>query len=303
MNRLSDRSEWGMEPLQRDLTVSELSKRSGVPLPTIKFYIREGLLPGPRKARGTRAHYTARHLHRLELVKKIQSEGNMPLAKIREILSMIDEGEKKTPATRVADRETARNEIITAAISVFRNKGYEKATIADIVDAARIVRSTFYSNFQNKKELFIESIKQIMLREMDQGPPGGPEEVHGEQEILEVFDRHAMAYYNANPLWIDMVDLLRTEASKDPEGFSEKLDEVVRLKIRLLKKGIEKGIRKGLFRRVNATIVAVMLLGLQDYHGSIGKEDDGGSPRKRYEEVKDVLLYGILKRSSTQEKR
>ena len=286
-----------MELQEKDMTISELSRLSGLPLSTIKFYIREELIPGPRKTRGTRAYYSAKHLHRLELIKKIQSEGSMPLAKIREIMNMIEKGEKGAEGGRAAEKSALiRREIIQSAIPVFRKKGYEKATIADIVDAAGIGRSTFYSAFKNKKELFVECIKEIIFLEMEKGEWDDTDVVKDEKDILEVFDRHAMAYYNVNPMWIDMVNLLRAAAINDPEEFTEKLDEVIHLKISMLKRAIETGIKRGLFRRINATLMAVMLLGLQDYNDYIMKENQDEALRKQYEEAKEIILYGILKK-------
>jgi len=281
----------------QDMTISELSRLSGLPLSTIKFYIREELIPGPRKTRGTRAYYSARHLHRLELIKKIRSEGNMSLAKIREIMDLIEQGEKGAEGGRAAEKSAlVKQEIIQAAIPVFRKKGYEKATIADIVEAARIGRSTFYGAFRNKKDLFIECIKQIIFLEMEKGEEDGRMAVKDEKDILEVFDRHAMAYYNVNPMWIDMVNLLRAAAINDPEEFTDKLDEVIHLKISMLERAIENGIKRGLFRRINATLMAVMLLGLQDYHDYIRKKSREDPLRKQYDEAKEIILYGILKK-------
>ena len=277
------------------MTISELSGLSRIPPSTIKFYIRQSLLPRPRKKRGTKAYYDDRHLHRLRLIKKIQAEGNMPLSKIREVLDLIEEGPRDPGGTAEAGAKDVRAEILSSATDVFRQKGYERATIADIVGAARIGRSTFYKHFRNKKDLFVECIKGIIFSEMRRGPDEEAS-IRDEQDILEVFDRHARAYCNANPLWIDMVNLLRAAAINEPREFVESLDEVIHLKIRLLKKGLEKGIRRGLFREVNTTLMAVMLLGLQDYHDYLSRERDGQDVSRQYEEAKDIILYGILRR-------
>jgi len=286
----------GMEEPRRSMTISELSSLAAIPLSTIKFYIRQSLLPGPRKTRGTKAYYDSTHLHRLRLIKKIQTEGNLPLSKIKEILDMIEDSEEGGDRVRAADNETTKNEIITSAINVFREKGYEKATIADFVVAARIGRSTFYKHFKDKKDLFIESVKQIMFSEVQKGEPDEIEEIRDEEDILRVFNRNARAYHNANPLWIDMVNLLRAAAINDPEEFAEKLDEVIHLKIRLLERALEKGIQRGLFREMNPTLMAVMLLGLQDYHDYLARVMDGKTLEEKYDEVTDIILYGIMKR-------
>lgn len=285
-----------MEEARKAMTISELSSLSDIPLSTIKFYIRESLVPGPKKTRGTRAYYDEAHLHRLRLIKKIQTEGNLPLSKVKEIIGMIEDGERTRGRDRTEDSAAAKSEIVTSAIQVFREKGYEKATIADMVAAARIGRSTFYKHFRDKKGLFIECVKQIIFKEMKKGEPDEVDEVRDEEDILRVFDRHAKAYYNVNPLWIDMVNQLRAAAINEPQEFAGELDEVIHLKISLLKRGLEKGIQRGLFREINPTLMAVMLLGLQDYHDYLSRDTDGKSLEERYDEATDIILYGILKR-------
>ncbi len=276
------------------MTVSELASLSAIPLSTIKFYIREHLIPRPKKTRGTRAYYDSRHLNRLKLIKKIQAEGNLPLAKIREIIGLIDEGDTAEAGSRSG--ASGKDEIVTAAIAVFREKGFEKTTIADIVAAAQIGRSTFYSNFKNKKDLLLECIRPIIFGEMQRGDADELDGIRDEKDILNIFDKRAKAYFNVNPLWVDMVRVLRTAAIDDPEEFADSLDEVLHLKIDLLKRGLEKGIRHGLFREINATLMTVMLLGLQDYHGYLSKDQNDRTLEELYDDAKDIILYGILKR-------
>jgi hypothetical protein len=64
----------------------------------------------------------------------------------------------------------------------------------------------------------------------------------------------------------------------------------------MLKRGIENNIERGMFREINATLVAVMLLGLQDYRDYLLKDMDEQAMDILYEDVKDVILYGIIKK-------
>ncbi len=280
-----------MEQNKNSMPISELSNMSGIPVSTIKFYIRKGLLYKPEKTRGTKAYYNSKHLNRLKLIKKIQQEGSMPLDKILEVISMIDENENSDVPNKTISSSDIKAEIIKAAISVFRSKGYEKATIADLVDAARIGRSTFYKHFQNKQDLFIACIKKIIFSEMKKFDM---QDIQDEMDIIEVFDKYAKAYYNVNPLWIEMGNLLRAAAINDPDEFADKLEEVTHLKIDRLKRGLENGIKNGLFRQINATLMACMILGMQDYANYISKDQKGKTFVQLYEEGKDIILYGIL---------
>jgi DNA-binding transcriptional MerR regulator len=71
--------------------MSELSQRSGVPVPTIKFYLREGLLPAGESAGATRAHYDEEHVRRLRLVRALAEIGGMRLEDVRRVLAAVDD--------------------------------------------------------------------------------------------------------------------------------------------------------------------------------------------------------------------
>lgn len=70
-----------------ELSIEELAERVGVPVRTIRFYISEGLLPGP-EGRGRAATYGEGHLVRLRLVRRL-AEQHVPLADIGERLSEL----------------------------------------------------------------------------------------------------------------------------------------------------------------------------------------------------------------------
>jgi DNA-binding transcriptional MerR regulator len=73
------------------MRLAELSGRSGVATATIKYYLREGLLPAGRRVSATRADYDEGHLRRLRLVRAMIQVGRMPVAKAREVLAALDD--------------------------------------------------------------------------------------------------------------------------------------------------------------------------------------------------------------------
>jgi DNA-binding transcriptional MerR regulator len=72
------------------MKISELCERSGVPLPTIKFYIREGLLPAGRRTAKNQADYSEEHLERLMLVRALRDDAGLPIATIANALKAAD---------------------------------------------------------------------------------------------------------------------------------------------------------------------------------------------------------------------
>lgn len=79
------------------MKMSELSRASGVPVPTIKFYLRERLLPAGRATAATQAQYDDEHLRRLSLIRALVDVGRLPLAAVRDVLAVVDAGSQATP--------------------------------------------------------------------------------------------------------------------------------------------------------------------------------------------------------------
>ena len=73
------------------MRISELSAESGVPIATIKYYLREGLLPPGEQTAATRAEYDRSHLRRLRLIRALLEVGRLPLATIRTIITAVED--------------------------------------------------------------------------------------------------------------------------------------------------------------------------------------------------------------------
>ncbi|MFE9422068.1 MerR family transcriptional regulator [Kitasatospora sp. NPDC006697] len=72
------------------MRIGELSKRTGVPVPTIKYYLREGLLPAGELTSHNQAQYTEEHLRRLRLIRAMTEAGKLSVAAAREVLQAVD---------------------------------------------------------------------------------------------------------------------------------------------------------------------------------------------------------------------
>ena len=72
------------------MRISELSRASGVPIPTIKFYLREGLLPSGQRSAPNQASYGEEHLRRPRLIRVLVEVGGLTLASVRRVLETVD---------------------------------------------------------------------------------------------------------------------------------------------------------------------------------------------------------------------
>src|SRR5215218_9481436 len=73
------------------MRISELSRVSGVPVATIKYYLREGLLPAGVPTSATSADYDERHVDRLSLIRALVDVGRLPIARVREVVTALDQ--------------------------------------------------------------------------------------------------------------------------------------------------------------------------------------------------------------------
>jgi DNA-binding transcriptional MerR regulator len=73
------------------MRISELSRLSGVSVSSIKYYLREGLLPAGRQTAATQAEYDEQHLRRLRLIRVLTGVRGLPVSTTRDVLDALAE--------------------------------------------------------------------------------------------------------------------------------------------------------------------------------------------------------------------
>ena len=71
------------------MRMAELARRSELSVPTIKYYLREGLLQQGRRTSVNQAVYSDAHLKRLHLVRALTAVAGLPLSKVREVVEAV----------------------------------------------------------------------------------------------------------------------------------------------------------------------------------------------------------------------
>ena len=71
------------------MRIGELSERTGVPAATIKYYLREQLLPPGRHGEGNVVDYGQAHVHRLLLIRALSETAGLSVAQIGEVITVL----------------------------------------------------------------------------------------------------------------------------------------------------------------------------------------------------------------------
>ncbi|MFJ8966534.1 MerR family transcriptional regulator [Lentzea sp. NPDC102401] len=158
------------------MRVGELSKRSGVAVPTIKYYLREGLLPAGVLTSPNQAHYDEEHLRRLRLVRALVDVGGLSIASVREVLAAIDTRDQslhnKLGAVQEAISQPSAVELDPLAIedvqAFFARQGetecvdVTESNVTHMLAAAlTVARSVGHGQFRDLLDPYLEGLKII----------------------------------------------------------------------------------------------------------------------------------------------
>ena len=93
--------------------------------------------------------------------------------------------------TREQSRDQTRQRLLDAAQNLFIERGLVAASVEDIAEAAGYTRGAFYSNFDNKTELFLE----LLRRDHDEIMRGMHAIFDGENAGPADFEERILRYY------------------------------------------------------------------------------------------------------------
>jgi DNA-binding transcriptional MerR regulator len=162
--------------------IGELSRRSGVSIPTIKFYLREGLLPPGAAMASNQADYSETHVRRLGLIRALIDVGRVSVAKAREVLAVVGAedvppidllgtaqyavirsapADPDSPATRAARAEVT---------SLLDRLGWrfdpESPAVDQAAEAVRVFRALGQDDLVVLLETYAEAAAQVADREV-----------------------------------------------------------------------------------------------------------------------------------------
>jgi AcrR family transcriptional regulator len=145
-------------------TITDLVALTDVPAATIHYYLRNGLLPTPKRIAPNRFAYDDRHVQGLRLIRTLRDRRGLALPMIRRILpellrleteeAFLPEIWDRALAPRMSRRRAPAARLLDAASDAFTRRGYTDANVDDICRGARIAKGSFYRHYRSKEELF-----------------------------------------------------------------------------------------------------------------------------------------------------
>jgi AcrR family transcriptional regulator len=185
-----------------------------------------------------------------------------------------------------------RSDIITAAAQIFRQKGYQAASMQDIAEAVHLQKASLYHHVESKQEilltilnhaldLLIEDMQAVMASDL-------PAEDKLRQAIRVYVGRIAGDADLAAVLLLEYRALepgLRQRHIRRRDRYEALWRDLVR-----------QGIETGGFRQVDEKIATFALLGIQNWMITWFREGGGRNAEELADSFADMILQGLQPR-------
>ena len=166
------------------MRISELSQRSGVPVATIKFYLRERLLHDGELTSATQARYDDSHLARLRLIRALAGPGRLSIAAVRAVLAAIDAPPESTHAllghAHAATAPPVSPEVdLTEARALVRRWGWQiapedSASLAVLATALDGMAAADFSLGPDVLDAYADAMRRVAEAEIAGVPADSP---------------------------------------------------------------------------------------------------------------------------------
>jgi AcrR family transcriptional regulator len=203
----------------------------------------------------------------------------------------------ESPQRRRLPPDERRANLFDAALAVFAELGYDRATLSDVVDRIGVTKGCLYHHFQSKEQLFL-----ALLRDRVAAAIRSDEEVlsaaTGSREaVLRTLVERHWAHLQ-EPGQIELATLAMTELPKIADAGRNVFDEVVARKRATLRTALERDNPCAEDQTVEielaTTIIPWMILGVAlGRHACRGFESSTLSTEQVGDAVTNVILRGV----------
>ena len=193
-----------------------------------------------------------------------------------------------------------RGEIVAAAAKIFREKGYQATTLADVSEAIGMERASLYFYVSSKDEIFDEIVTELVKANTDEAEriAAGtePAPVKLRALVLQLMRSYADNY----PFLYVYLQQNLSHVSEERQGWAAELRGVNRRYEAAVQAMVQQGIEDGTLRPVlDAKVVAFGLMGMVSWtHRWFNPETSPVNATQIGEEYAKILLDGLVTRPS-----
>ncbi|MBN1779711.1 TetR/AcrR family transcriptional regulator [bacterium] len=198
---------------------------------------------------------------------------------------------------KIVDKEEKRNLILESAIRVFARLGLPNTKMIHIAEAAGIGKGTIYEYFKSKEELAVAAFN-VFVKEAQKQIAGKIRNIEDPVEQLrtymicwlDIMDEDFLDYADIMlDIWAESV---RLHQGKDLFG----LNKMYALYRKQIIEILNRGIKKGVFKPVDTTVAAAVIIGTLDGL-MIQWLLDKKLFKVRYalEQLADMVVRGVMK--------
>ncbi|WP_433169832.1 MerR family transcriptional regulator [Kribbella sp. CA-247076] len=165
------------------MRIGELSRATGVPVPTIKYYLREGLLPQGELTSPNQASYGEAHVRRLRLIRALVEIAQVPVAQVKDILESLDSDDVPlheqigrahralTPRRKPTASDEAREAATAQVTDLIARRGWsvepEAPALATLVETVAAFRTLGQDNLVTFLDAYAEAVERFTELEID----------------------------------------------------------------------------------------------------------------------------------------
>ncbi len=184
---------------------------------------------------------------------------------------------KEAPDTKTVKRDNKRpSQIVSAAVELFRDRGFEATRLEDVADKAGVSKATIYLYFESKEDLFYALIREKVVPLLDQAIAQA-DSFEGPASAFLKMKAQGLGRLFAHSEQGAILKLVTAEARRFPELATYYREEVPARGLENIAKVIQRGIDDGEFRqcdtRAAATAFMFPLLMTGIWMNSVGPDD------------------------------
>jgi DNA-binding transcriptional MerR regulator len=177
--------------LSKSMRISELSRITGLTVPTIKYYIREGLLPAGMALSATQAEYDRSHVDRLRLIRALVEVGRLSITTVSELLATLDAPPDNDPGERLARSVATAHRALSGppvsdaspperALAAMATLGWQvdphSAALRELESALAALEAVQLPPGEDSLRMYAEAALTVAEAEVNGVPTGSPAE-------------------------------------------------------------------------------------------------------------------------------